>query len=346
MRVKTVTGLALVALFGGACGGAAQAPPQPVQAEMHVGRDAAPPLVAAGAVWVANEADGTVSRIDPRANKVVATIQIGDPQVMVAAGCGPGSVHSFMYFTLLNRRCDVPSSLTWDGRSLWAADNVAPGLDRIDPGTNRVVQRIALDADPFDLAWGYGSLWVSSYFHEPRELLRVDPATGQVLATITDVTLGATGLAVGDGAVWVASTYGNLVARIDPATNRVIATIPVEQYPLAVTVGSGAIWVRNEESSSVSRIDPATNRVVATIRGIFMSDGRTGEDAMALTSQGLWAASVQLVRVDTAHNRIAAKIDASGGGVSAGFGSLWLTSVVGTVQRIDPRSATATSSGT
>jgi YVTN family beta-propeller protein len=346
MRVKAVTGLAVLALFGGACGGAPQAPQQPVQAEVHVGRDAAPPLVAAGAVWVANEADGTVSRIDPKANKVVATILIGDPQVMVAAGCGPGSVHSFMYFTLLNRRCDIPSSLTWDGRSVWAADNVAPGLDRIDPGTNRVVQRIALDADPFDLAWGYGSLWVSSYFHEPRELLRVDPATGQVLATITDVTLGATGLAVGDGAVWVASTYGNLVARIDPATNRVIATIPVEQYPLAVTVGSGAVWVRNEESSSVSRIDPATNRVVATIRGIFMSDGRTGEDAMALTPQGLWTASVQLLRVDTAHNRIAAKIDASGGGVSAGFGSLWLTSVVGTVQRIDPRSATATSSGT
>jgi virginiamycin B lyase len=346
MWMKAVTGLALVALFGGACGGAAQAPPQPVQAEVHVGRNAAPPLVAAGAVWVANEADGTVSRIDPRTNKVAATIQIGDPQVMVAAGCGPGSVHSFMYFTLLNRRCDIPSSLTSDGRSVWAVDNVAPGLDRIDPGTNRVVQHLALDADPFDLAWGYGSLWVSSYFHEPRELLRVDPATGQVLATISDIPLGATGLAVGDGAVWVASTYGQLVARVDPGTNRVTATIPVERYPLAVSVGSGAVWVRNEESSSVSRIDPATNRVVATVRGISPTDGRTGEDAMALTRQGLWVAGVQLQRLETARNRVAAKIDASGGGVSAGFGSLWLTSVVGTVQRIDPGSATATSSGT
>ena len=34
--------------------------------------------VGAGAVWVANRLDGTVSRIDPEANEVVATIAVGN----------------------------------------------------------------------------------------------------------------------------------------------------------------------------------------------------------------------------------------------------------------------------
>jgi YVTN family beta-propeller protein len=39
------------------------------------------------AVWVANAGDGTVSRIDPRTARVVATIQVGHrPQGVAVAG--------------------------------------------------------------------------------------------------------------------------------------------------------------------------------------------------------------------------------------------------------------------
>jgi virginiamycin B lyase len=314
---------------------------RPVQAELHVGRSVGPPVVAAGAVWVPNEADGTVSRIDPATNRVVATIHVGDPQQLLAAGCGPDSVHSFMFDTLLNRRCDLPSSVAGDARSVWAADNGARGLARIDPATNRVVQRIALNADPFGIALGYGSLWVTAYFNDPHQVLRVDPVSGRVLATITGLPLGGgTGIAAGEGAVWVACTYARSLARIDPSTDRVTHVIPVERYPLAVSAGRGAVWVRNEESSSVSRIDPKSYRVAATVRGLSPSVGRSGDDAMALGSAGLWATGIQTLLVDPARNRVGAKIDVSANGVSEGFGSLWVTSILGTVQRIDPGSAT------
>ena len=49
---------------------------------------------------------------------------------------------------------------------------------------------------------------------------------------------------------------------------------------------------------------------------------------------------VQLLLIDTTRNRVKARIDISGNGVSEGFGSLWTTSVFGTLQRVDPRSAT------
>jgi DNA-binding beta-propeller fold protein YncE len=344
---KLVTALALPLVLGAACGGSGPAStPSPVQAEFHTGRDVGPPLVAAGAVWVPNEADGTVSRIDPATNRLVATVRVGDPQQLQARACAPGSVHSFMYDTLLTRRCDLPSSVAGDARSVWAADNGSGGLVRIDPATNRIVQRIALNTDVFSIALGYGSLWVTAYFNDPHEVLRVDPVSGQVLATISNLPLqGGTGIAAGEGAVWVACTYAQSVVRIDPTTNRISDVIPVERYPLAVNAGRGAVWVRNEESTSISRIDPRSDRVTATVRGLSAPIGRTGEDAMALGPDGLWSGGVQLLLVDPVRNRVAARIDVSGAGISEGFGSLWMNSIVGTVQRIDPRAAAPVSGG-
>jgi virginiamycin B lyase len=338
---KLVTVSALLLVLGAACAGSGSAStPRPVQAEFHTGRSVGPPVVAGGAVWVPNEADGTVSRIDPATNRVVATVRIGDPQQMQARACGPDSVHSFMYDTLLTRRCDLPSSVAGDARSVWTADNGSEGLARIDPATNRIVQRIALNTDVFAIALGYGSLWVTAYFNDPHEVLRVDPVSGRVLATITNLPLqGGTGIAVGEGAVWVACTYAQSVVRIDPTTNRISDTIGVERYPLAVNAGRGAVWVRNEESTSISRIDPKSDRVTATVRGLSAPIGRTGEDAMALGPDGLWTAGVQLLLVDRVRNRVTAKIDVSGAGISEGFGSLWMTSIFGSVQRIDPRAA-------
>ena len=235
----------------------------------------------------------------------------------------------------------MPSSVAGDATSVWAADNQAGGIARIDPRTNQVVQRVALDADPFAVAVGFGSVWVTSYFHDPHEVLRVDPTTGRVLDTITDLPIdGGSGIAVGEGAVWVACTYAPSLIRIDPATDRVSPGIPTQRYPLAVNAGYGAVWVRNEESTSISRVDPRTNQVTATVLGLTPPIGRTGEDTMALGRDGLWATGVQLLLVDTTRNRVKARIDISGNGVSEGFGSLWTTSVFGTLQRVDPRSAT------
>ncbi len=333
-------------LLVGCAPAATSRPGRSILAELHAGRSVGPPVVAAGGVWVPNEADGTVSHIDPGANRVVATVAVGDLSGLLSAGCGPDSVHSFMRDTLLNRRCDDPSSIAGDGRWLWAADNAAQGLARIDPRSDRVVQRVPLGADPFAIALGAGSLWVTVYFHDPHEVLRVDPSSGRVLATITDLPLGGgTGIAVDEGGVWVACTYAHSLVRIDPSTNQVAAVIPVQEYPLAVSAGRGTVWVRNEDSSSVSRVDPASNRVVATIAGMPAPVGRTGDDAMALGRDGLWVSGIQLIRVDPNRNRVAARIDLSGAGVAEGFGALWMTSIFGTVQRIDPRVAVPVGSG-
>jgi YVTN family beta-propeller protein len=53
-----------------------------------VGRGPRAVAVGAGSVWVANEPDGTVSRIDPRRNVVVSTIGVRSTPIDLEVGLG------------------------------------------------------------------------------------------------------------------------------------------------------------------------------------------------------------------------------------------------------------------
>src|SRR5262249_35862422 len=77
-------------------------------------------------------------------------------------------------------------------------------------------QTIRVGPAPFNVAAGFGSVWVTV----SGGLVRLDPATGAAAARIT---LGGRpwGVAVGEGAVWVGNRDDGTVARVDPATNTV-----------------------------------------------------------------------------------------------------------------------------
>jgi YVTN family beta-propeller protein len=73
-------------------------------------------------------------------------------------------------------------------------------------------------------------------------VVRLDPEDGHRVQVI-HVGRGASGVAAGDGAVWVASALDHEVSRIDPASGRVVARIPVDGAPREVAVGAGGVWV-------------------------------------------------------------------------------------------------------
>ena len=107
--------------------------------------------VGEGGVWTLNRGDGsgsggaTVSRVDPKTNKVVATIPVGDLGAPAEIAAGEGSV--------------------------WIS---APGvpITRIDPRTNRAVQRFTGEGGGAILV-AHGSLWVAA---GPQKTWRLDPA--------------------------------------------------------------------------------------------------------------------------------------------------------------------------
>ena len=82
------------------------------------------------------------------------------------------------------------------------------------------------------------------------------------------------GIAVGQGAVWVANTAGNSVTRINYRTYE-RKTIRLQYSPRFVTTGGRSVWLTATESNRLIRIDPKTREVregVKTGSGPFALD--------------------------------------------------------------------------
>ena len=112
------------------------------------------------------------------------------------------------------------------------------------------------------LRWpsGPGSIWIVA--HRSNELIRVDPATNEPVATIPLGTRSAQRIAFGHDAVWVTDGLTNAVVRVDPASNSVAAVIRMPEGVLStfeIASGAGAVWVTSD--GDLLRVNPATNTV-------------------------------------------------------------------------------------
>lgn len=223
------------------------------------------------------------------------------------------------------------------------------------PVTARVAYRI--DVGPATtVAYGAGSVWVSvdPVDSSDRSLLRIDPATDEIVATIPlpgvpGWETGGGGLVVAEGSVWVAggldgagSGGEGFITRIDPATNRVIDTITLKEGDVAdVAVNGEAIWALirgNPSQPKIVRIDPSSGQAVATIpldggygRSIFAIDGSVLA-AIAQPPGGPFDGGT-LVRIDPSTNQVAGTLDlGTYPSVATGDGTMWAVTDSGLVQ--------------
>jgi len=225
---------------------------------------------------------------------------------------------------------------------------------------------------PSGVAVGAGGVWIGR--NDRQAVIRLDPASGRVVATIP-VGFHVFNLAADAASVWVVSFEDNMVARIDPTTNAVTvrqsllhepsavlladgsawisrsgnatvvrldavtgalqAEIPVGRRPLPLVAGSGSIWVRCEQDSTVSRIDPSTNRVVADIP-VDPFYGLDGVDSMAANAGGVWISGLTLQWIDASTNRVARSLPQSGRPYQAASDQLWVLSLGGQISRVAP----------
>jgi DNA-binding SARP family transcriptional activator/ABC-type branched-subunit amino acid transport system substrate-binding protein/streptogramin lyase len=181
---------------------------------------------AAGSIWAINP-DFSVSRIDPRSNRVMAVVR-GLSSIAIAA----------------------------DGRRVWTLDEDNT-LARIDPGRNRVAARIKVPAVGLGaIALGAGSVWATD--SSTGLLWRIDPGA-QVAERTIDVGAGADALAFGEGRVWVTNGLRGTLTTVSPGSNRVTRSIAIGSSPRAVTVGEHAVWVAVAGSATLSPVQ--TKRV-------------------------------------------------------------------------------------
>ncbi len=278
--------------------------PGEVVATIPVGNDPQAIATTDGTLWIANSGDGTVSRIDPATNEVVATVTIG------SIGGEYGS----------------PKYIAAHNGQIWATNDAEGTVVRIDPATNQVVQTISVPLRGFGrffhgLMVDDSGLWISD---GETDVLHIDPQTGALLATIP--VLGSNVIAAGFGSVWVVAEYDSAVMRIDPTSNQILNEITLDaSRPLFVATGAGAVWVSDYDAQTITRIDPATNTIVAKIE-----TGLESTHAIYAASGGVWVSAIisaGVVMIDPATNQSSGAVDTDHGGSwgSAELdGSIWV----------------------
>ena len=221
------------------------------------------PLPLAAAIAVAllavAVAIGTLSLRDepePTAPRVLDTLHVSDGLTSIASGFG----------------------------SAWATD-LGPGrVLRIDPGTGRVVARVAAGSEvhvgtgagspDVVVAAGAGAVWAltgdlqNGGREGPVVLLRIDPRTNRIVARIpmrapSGGTFSPLAVQAEGDRVWVLGDAGAL--RIDPATDAPDAFVPIREPAQGVVAGGDQVWILTT-GGRLLEIDARTGRTVQTVR--------------------------------------------------------------------------------
>jgi len=90
----------------------------------------------AGAVWVTNDLNNTVSRVDPASNEIERIIPVGSG----------------------------PSRVAFSEDGVWVSNRFEDTISRIDPATNQVVETVRIDGSPGALAASDGVVWIADSF--------------------------------------------------------------------------------------------------------------------------------------------------------------------------------------
>ena len=179
----------------------------------------------------------------------------------------------------------------------------------------------------FGLAAGGGSVWVGGL--GSGDVIRVDPASGKVLARIT-VGARVFNLAAAPGAVWAIDNALSTAVRIDTASAKVTARVPVGFQPYDIEWGFGSAWVANAGDGTVWRI--TNGKVVKKIK--------IGTEPNGLTAYrgSLWVSDHTLgrvTRIDPATNRITGTVNLAGADWITGLGdSIYVSQETNVVSRV------------
>jgi sugar lactone lactonase YvrE len=198
------------------------------------------------------------------------------------------------------------------GQALPGLERIAsdPGAPAANPGTTNTLPRVdphvraavtvggALTAE---VAAGPSGVWVLNGSRTgAATLVRVDPATDEVVARI-DAGLGASRLQVGeDGSVWLHRAGRTLdrpeLVRVDPATNRVADVIALPEGADHLAFAEGLVWAT--EGQLLHHIDPDSATVTMTYRDPDLLEALPATGLAGGTGR-LW-----LVGVDTAGEQL------------------------------------------
>jgi virginiamycin B lyase len=209
---------------------------------------------------------------------------------------------------------------------------------RIDAKTNKPGEPVANLKQPCSSATAaFGSLWVAGC--EAKALVRVDPKTGKITATLAIGAADAmAGLVATPDSIWMFTDLKTTLSRIDPDDNKVVEELRLPANCNSLAYGENSLWVTCPSEPRILRINPATNLVDKRI------EVAAGPRAVAFGANSVWVLCERegkVERIDPKTNKVVKTIDLAvpnaAGNLAFGDGFLWVTQTGFPLTRIDPQ---------
>ena len=213
--------------------------------------------VSPGAVWAVGNVSSTVTRIDTRTNRR-RTINVGFAPYDVEWGFGSAWVANSAEGTVSRitgakvvKKIKVgtePNGLTAYDGALWVSDHTAGKVVRIDPATNAITGSV--DVDGADWIVGRGDfLYVSQ---ESNQVAKIDIASMKVVAQVATGKNPLGSAFVGDQ-LWVPCIDAAEIDVVDPGTMQVVERKKTTPSPIVVLPAFGHVWVSHTTRNSLTR---------------------------------------------------------------------------------------------
>lgn len=287
--------------------------PPGVVASIRTGISPESATFAFGSIWVSNHRPGTITRIDPARNRVLATVDVGGRRIgpLVAAG----------------------------GR-LWVSSADKKAFVAIDPATNEPALTIPCECEEEGglVAFGEELLFLPS----ETEIWHADPTSGAVKAK-TAKGAGHRLIPVGTR---LFSLSENEVSEFDANAGKPAGRateVDLGEGAIDLSVAGETIWFATSDGT-ISTFDTDA-RTASTLAKIDVSDLITDPDTPLLITaaeNGLYLrpSSEVIIRVDGTSGRAGKRFEGLPSGQFAGYllvaeGSLWAPNFgAGTVWRL------------
>ena len=184
-------------------------------------------------------------------------------------------------------------------------ESLPPGIALLDAETGHLRAHISEKeiAQPVEVVAGAGNLWVWNL--QPHSLVRIDPANGEITASVGSPFGGDAGWYLPDGDdVWFAGLHDLARVNVEQGqeVDRFHLTDAEGRFGLtSVARCAGSLWIANNDEGVVLRVDPETGAVQARVPTIFPWPVACGDG-------GIWVGSnpAGLRRIDPRTNTIVA----------------------------------------
>jgi virginiamycin B lyase len=293
--------MASAGLFPAMADGAALPPSRAIgeltpTAIIHLAKTADWVAISDDAVWVGSTGPNAVHRIDPKTNRLVASVTVpGEPCAGLARGFG----------------------------SLWVPLCAAtPSLAKVDLAANRLTAVFAVGpaAAEGGITTGAGSVWL--IVDKSGTLARIDPDTGAIRQTVR-VPAGSYNPFFDGGRIWVTRAEGAELSGVDAITGSVLASVRTGPNPRFLTVAAGAVWTLNQGDGSLTRVDLRTQRANTIALG---TPGHGGDISFGADQVWTTMPKVPLSMIDAKTQSLKCRWTGSGGdSLGVGADSIWLT---------------------